>query len=79
MYRSLLDLRQNVDRLIEMQGEDAPCAAFIFTKSDVSEDSEEEFIDNVLSDIGDNDAIYEYINDCLGDAMRDEMQRRSRN
>lgn len=35
MYRSLSDLRDSVARLIEQQGEDAPCAAFIFTKEDV--------------------------------------------
>ena len=35
MYRSLATLRYQITKLIEQQGEDAPVAAFIFTKNDV--------------------------------------------
>ena len=35
MYYSLTELRDKIDRLIQVQGEDAPVASFIFTKEDV--------------------------------------------
>ena len=35
MARTLLQLKESVDRLIEQQGEHAPVAAFIFTNEDV--------------------------------------------
>ena len=35
MARTLLQLKESVDRLIEEQGNDAPVAAFIFTNEDV--------------------------------------------
>ena len=35
MNCTLSELRDRVNCLIEQQGEDAPCAAFVFTKDDV--------------------------------------------
>jgi hypothetical protein len=35
MYRTLKDLQDSIQRLIEQQGEDAPVVSFIFTKEDV--------------------------------------------
>jgi len=37
MNRTLQQLKESVDRLIEQQGANASCAAFIFTKEDVFE------------------------------------------
>jgi chaperonin GroEL (HSP60 family) len=35
MYRTLKQLQDSIQRLIELQGEDAPVVGFIFTKEDV--------------------------------------------
>lgn len=35
MYRTLKELQDSVQRLIQQQGEDAPVVGFIFTKEDV--------------------------------------------
>ena len=41
MYRTLSELRDTINQLIESQGEDAGCAAFVFTQNDVFEHNEE--------------------------------------
>ena len=86
MYRSLATLRYQINKLIEQQGEDAPVAAFIFTKNDVIyyEDgddgfpnlNEEKFLsdddtDDVLIELGGCDYIYEQVNEII----EDEVQR----
>ncbi len=85
MYRSLSDLRDSINQLIEQQGEDAPCAAFVFTKNDVIyyEDDEngfpdldeEKFLndsdtDDVLLAVGGCDWIYEQVNEIIDQEVR---------
>jgi hypothetical protein len=85
MYRTLSQLRNSVNQLIEEQGEDAPCAAFIFTKEDViyykdGEDGfpnlNEEFIldeddtDKVLVNVGGSSYIYEQVNEFIEDEVK---------
>ena len=85
MHRSLSDLRDSVNRLIQEQGENAPCSAFIFTKNDVTYfgkdengdidlDRElslnEEDTDKVLKELGDSDYIYEQIFEVIEDEIR---------
>ena len=85
MYRSLADLRDSVNQLIVEQGEDAPCAAFIFTKEDVfyyknGEDGfldiNEEFsldendTDEVLVNVGGSSYIYEQVNEFIDDEVK---------
>jgi hypothetical protein len=85
MYRSLATLRHQIDKLIEQQGEDAPVAAFVFTKNDVfyyetDEDgfpnlNEEKSLsdddtDDVLIEVGCNDYIYEQVNGMIEDEVR---------
>ena len=61
MNRTLQQLKESVDRLIEQQGADASCAAYIFTKNDVyveNDDCEqlyfdEEITNKVLNDYDD--------------------------
>ena len=86
MYRTLKELKESVENLIEQQGEDSVCAAFIFTKNDVfyfknGEDGypdlneefslNEEFTSTVLSEVGESDHIYEQI----GEIICDEVSR----
>lgn len=84
MYRTLSDLRDSINQLIEQQGENATCAAFIFTKNDViyyeaDEDgfpdlNEEKFLndadtDEVLLEVGGCDYIYEQVNEIIEDEV----------
>ena len=79
MYRTLSELRDTVNRLIESQGEDAACAAFVFTQNDVFEYNEEMteetyfptlFTQDVLADVGGCDYIYEQVGEVIDDAIR---------
>jgi len=67
MNRTLKQLKESVDRLIEQQGETASCAALIFTKEDVfnmDDDGNpvycsEEITDQVLDDLDGTDYLIE--------------------
>jgi hypothetical protein len=79
MNRSLQQLKESVDRLIEQQGSDASCAALIFTKEDVfvmNDDGEEVYFDEeitnkVLNDLDGNDYLIEKAYDCIQDYIGD--------
>ena len=79
MYRTLSELRDSINQLIEQQGENAPCAAFVFTKHDVFEFNEETnqedyfsslFTQDVLADVGGSSYIYEQVGEMIDDAIR---------
>lgn len=78
MYRSLSELRDTVNRLIEQQGENASCAAFLFTSHDVFEYDEDDqeryfstlFTEDVLAEVGNSDYIYEQIGEVIDDEIR---------
>ena len=65
--------------MIESEGENAPCAAFVFTGHDVSEFNEETnqedyfsylFTQDVLADVGGSSYIYEQVGDMIDDVIR---------
>jgi transcriptional/translational regulatory protein YebC/TACO1 len=79
MYRTLGELRDSLDRMIESQGENAGCAAFVFTQHDVFEFNEETnqddyfptlFTQDVLADVGGSSYIYEQVGEMIDDAIR---------
>jgi hypothetical protein len=79
MYRTLSELRDSINQLIESQGENAACAAFVFTQHDVFEFNEETnqddyfpslFTQDVLADVGGSDYIYEQVGEMIDDAIR---------
>ena len=82
MNRTLQQLKESVDRLIEQQGPDASCAAFIFTKEDVyvmNDDGEEvyfdeEITDQVLDDLDGTDYLIEKAFDCITDYIGDYIK-----
>ena len=83
MYRTLSELRDSIDKMIESQGENAPCAAFVFTQHDVFEFNEETnqedyfsslFTQDVLADVGGCSYIYEEVGTMIDDAIRDRKQ-----
>ena len=84
MYRTLSQLRDSINELIEQQGENAPVAAFVFTKNDVFyyEDGDDgfpdldeekslsdEYTDDVLLTLGGCDYIYEQVNEIIEDEV----------
>jgi len=77
MARTLQQLKESIEKLIEQQGEDAPVAAFIFTQEDVfnlDEDGNPEkiYIDDaavVLNEVEENDWIYEQVFECIANEM----------
>ena len=79
MYRTLSELRNSIDKMIESQGENAACAAFVFTCHDVFEFNEDTnqddyfstlFTEDVLADVGGSSYIYEQVGEMIDDAIR---------
>lgn len=79
MYRTLSQLRDSINQMIESQGEDAGCAAFVFTQNDVFEINEETnqddyfpslFTQDVLADVGGSSYIYELVGEMIDGAIR---------
>jgi hypothetical protein len=83
MYRTLSELRDSINSMIESQGENAPCAAFVFTQHDVVEFNEETnqddyfptlFTQDVLADVGGSSYIYEEVGQMIDDSIRDRKK-----
>ena len=79
MYRTLSELRDSINEMIEDQGPDAPCAAFVFSQNDVFQFNEEtdqedyfpmSFTESVLTMVGGSDYIYEQIGELIDDSIR---------
>jgi hypothetical protein len=73
---TLQQLKDRVESLIEQQGAEASCAAFIFTKEDVFEidsDRNEEVANKVLIDLNETDYIFEKAFDCIEDFYMDHV------
>jgi hypothetical protein len=72
-FYSLKALKARVENLIEQQGEDAPCAGWIYTSEDVvkyDDDGDEvrqskEVCEDVLVNLQDYDFIYQAIVDAI--------------
>ena len=84
MNYTLKQLQQRVNQLIENQGEDAHCAAWIYTKNDChlkDEDGEFDYQQNVedpelaeriFNDVGNIDYIYTVIQECVDEATEEQ-------
>jgi|11BtaG_2_1085332.scaffolds.fasta_scaffold02499_2 hypothetical protein len=78
MYHTLSKLKDQVNQLIEQQGENATCASFIYTKEDVfyfEDVSNDELYlsqddsDQVLFEVGNTDDIYTQIGELIDDEV----------
>tara|TARA_Y100000287_G_scaffold172383_1_gene159584 strand:- start:1255 stop:1518 length:264 start_codon:yes stop_codon:yes gene_type:complete len=78
MYRTLSELKDQVNSLIEQQGENATCASFIYTKEDVfyfnDVENDEVYLpvddaNQVLNEVGDTDYIYQQIGELIDDEV----------
>jgi len=85
MNYTLKELQQRVNQMIEQQGEDAHCAAWIYTKEDchlkdengefdydnVVEDSE--VVERIFDDVGNIDYIYQVIQECVDEVVEEQV------
>ena len=87
MNRTLQQLKQSVEKLIEQQGPDASCCALIFTKEDVFTMDEngnevyydEEITNKVLNDLDETDYLLAKAFDCIEDDIRTYQHRKTLN
>ena len=83
MNYTLKQLQERVNRLVEQQGEDAYCAAWIYTAEDcvmyddndapqypAVEDSE--LAERIFNDIGNIDYIYQVIQECVDEVTEEQ-------
>ena len=85
MNYTLKELQQRVNQMIEQQGEDAHCAAWIYTKNDChlkDEDGEFDYdnvvedpdvIERIFDDVGNIDYIYQVIQECVDEVTEEQM------
>jgi hypothetical protein len=82
---TLKQLQERVDKLIEQQGEDAHCSAWIFTKEDIHmkdengdvdwdiEVEDPELVERIFDDVGQIDYIYTMIQDCVDEVTEEQL------
>ena len=85
MNYTLKQLQDRVNSMIKEQGEDAECAAWIYTKNDChlkDEDGNIDYDNNVedpaliariFDDVGNIDYIYEVIQDCVDEVVEEQL------
>ena len=87
MNYTLKELQQRVNNLIEQQGEDAHCAAWIYTKEDcyvrdldgeLNYDlnvDEPEVVERIFNDVGNIDYIYQVIQECVDETTEEQYMQ----
>ena len=86
MNYTLKQLQNKVNQMIDQQGEDAHCAAWIYTKEDiyrVDKDGEfdyfaldnPELVERVFDDVGNIDYIYQVIQECVDEVSEEEFAK----
>jgi len=87
MNYTLKQLQDRVNNLIKVQGEDAHCAAWIYTKEDchlkdengefdydnVVEDAE--VLERIFDDVGNIDYIYQVIQECVDEVTEEQLMQ----
>ena len=86
MNYTLKQLQDRITQLIENQGEDAHCAAWIYTKEDIYiEDSEcnvdyvadkhPGLAERIFDDVGNIDYIYQVIQECVDEVTEEQYMQ----
>ena len=86
MNYTLKQLQDRVNRLIEQQGEDAYCGAWIYTKEDchlyedgdideVNTIEDPELIERIFNDVGNIDYIYQVIQECVDEVVEEQVMQ----
>ena len=85
MNYTLKQLQERVNNLIKVQGEDATCAAWIYTAEDCvmrDEDGEElefvakhnpELAERIFDEVGNIDHIYTIIQECVDEVTEEQL------
>ena len=85
MNYTLKQLQDRVNRLVEQQGEDAYCAAWIYTKEDIhmkdsdgeidydAQVDDVELIEKIFDDVGNIDYIYQVIQECVDECAEEQL------
>ena len=87
MNYTLKQLQDRVSSMIKVQGEDAECAAWIYTKEDIhlkdkngefdydSEVNDPALIARIFDDVGQIDYIYTVIQDCVDEVVEEQLMQ----
>jgi hypothetical protein len=87
MNYTLKQLQNLVNNLVEVQGEDAHCAAWIYTKEDCFLNDENgnldynntvedpEVIERIFNDVGNIDYIYQVIQECVDEVTEEQVMQ----
>ena len=86
MNYTLKQLQDRVNKLIENQGEDAHCAAWIYTADDCKiegNNGEQEFLaadnpelaERIFNNVGNNDYIYQVIQECVDEFTEEQLMQ----
>ena len=84
MNYTLKQLQDKVNRMIADQGEDAHCAAWIYSKEDifrVDNDGEHDYVcdkhpelaERIFNDVGNIDYIYQVIQECVDETTEEQF------
>ena len=84
MNYTLKQLQERVNKLIEQQGEDAYCGAWIYTAEDcvIWDENEEpqypahidrELSERIFNDVGNIDYIYQVIQECVSESTEEQF------
>ena len=84
MNYTLGQLQDRITKMIELQGEDAHCAAWIYTAEDcaiVDNDGEHDYVcdkhpelaERIFNDVGNNDYIYQVIQECVDETTEEQF------
>jgi len=84
MKYTLKQLQDRITKMIELQGEDAPCAAWIYTTEDcmIRDDNDDptypcdkhpELAERIFDDVGNIDYIYQVIQECVDEVTEEQF------
>ena len=85
MNYTLKELQKRVNQMIENQGEDAHCAAWIYTKNDCHLKDEDgnidydnnvedaDVIERIFDEVGNIDYIYQVIQECVDEVVEEQV------
>ena len=85
MNYTLKELRDRVNQMIEQQGEDAHCGAWIYTKNDCHLKDEDgnidydntvedpDVIERIFDEVGNIDYIYQVIQECVDEVTEEQL------
>ena len=86
MNYTLSQLQERISKMIQLQGENAPCAAWIYTAEDcmIRDENDEptypcednlELAERIFFDVGNIDYIYQVIQESVDEATEEQLMK----